>query len=598
MSGFQNLVRMIANGDPVDEATINSVLATLDANTRYVLDLVRTALMGQALFAREVSLAPGTFVGGVVYWDARRSLFDNAIAATDTDPATGDVIVAVTSRPWGVVYRKHNSTRGDLLILGKASLDIAGAIVDGQLEAGVYYLSGLFPGKLTRQEPPVSIPVLYSDGQGQVFVVPNIHNPILDHRHYRYELKCVPAGDHVPPPPGDRHQITNPRTDLEGWLPADHAIFNQKAPPGAKFGYNLFASPSLRRVWPPLPVSSAYLEWDRGELSHLGFMGVPLGSSGLAIVDANGIWWMSDCYGDVPWPNETFSGGESGSSSSQSSLGICPRPLQMRMGIYFTRMLFQSRGTVVNSLQVAGGSESLLFVRCRDGSQGSTGHLEIGLSLPQGVEDDLENFSPLAFKSVLNSGWKRGPVVSSIRSDSSALEVSGVSAGDKYFGEVTIRLLNAALGREIPIELVQLQGVTEESFEGAIALGFPPRRSSSFRGKVSIPLQLDGSTIKVQFQFWVMGSVDGQLPDLRLSYRRLPAATATPQPLPRFDSDLALASLPSVAAWNYVKVTSDLLTVSPGEVLYFSVYRRGMALDGYAGEVHIVDRRLVIKEVS
>ena len=50
--------------------------------------------------------------------------------------------------------------------------------------------------------------------------------------------------------------ITDADDNLAGWLPADHASFNGKAPHGAQFGYNFKQHSSLANSWPPLPMAS------------------------------------------------------------------------------------------------------------------------------------------------------------------------------------------------------------------------------------------------------------------------------------------------------------------------------------------------------
>jgi hypothetical protein len=47
---------------------------------------------------------------------------------------------------------------------------------------------------------------------------------------------------------------------------------------------------------------------------------LPMGLGGLVYIDINGIWWMSDCYNDVPWAYQSLGSSSSLSAASGSSL--------------------------------------------------------------------------------------------------------------------------------------------------------------------------------------------------------------------------------------------------------------------------------------
>ena len=113
---------------------------------------------------------------------------------------------------------------------------------------------------VVQQRPPVSVPVLISDGQGNVLVNTQITDFVHDHVHYKFDLVALPAGEHTPPLEPARHTIENADPTVEGWLPADDPVFNGKAPANAQFGYNIGANAQLNNLWPPIPVNAASLE--------------------------------------------------------------------------------------------------------------------------------------------------------------------------------------------------------------------------------------------------------------------------------------------------------------------------------------------------
>jgi len=302
-NAFRDLIRLIVNGEQVDEATINRVLRDLHSNAQYVRDLFEAAALGEAVYAREQTLDATALTGQPVYYDVDEVRWKNALAATQT--VAGAVSLAATARVWGIVYSKVNDTKGDLLLMGYVEMDMSNAI-DGTVVPGQYYLSGQTAGKLEALKQPVSVPVLQAAGPGEVagttkvFVKTSFFDIFNAHQHYQFDLKTDPAGQAVLG--GGVWTIPVPLSGVEGWLPAAHSVFNGKAPVGASFGYNIAAS-DLAQVWPPIPAASAYLEWNQGaDVQHLG-QGVPLGNTGLAVIDNNGIWWFSDCENEVPWDN-------------------------------------------------------------------------------------------------------------------------------------------------------------------------------------------------------------------------------------------------------------------------------------------------------
>jgi hypothetical protein len=600
MPSFQNLLRLIVNGDPVDESTINSILSQLDSNTRYLWELILSIQAGQNLVARHVSLRDDTFIGAAVTFDPDQQHFKPAIAVGLN--VNGEFRIPDEAQVWGVVINKESHNLGDVLLAGWASLDLSVAVESPPPSAGTYYLSSTTPGKLTHVQPLAAIPVLRYDGVDKVLVFPFVAEQILDrHRHYKYHLKTRPAGEHLPPPPGGRHHINSPNPSVEGWLPANHPVFAGKAPPGAAFGYNLSVSP-LRHLWPPVPLDAVYLEWDRGEVPYIGGTGVPLGPDGLVIVDANGIWWMSDCYLDVPWPNEHFGPGgdpewtlSSGSSSSSSAPAPeCPRELHMRLILYFLRLNVLSRANVVTSLQAAPESSHIVQVRCIDDTPARTGDLEILVSFDDTLQD-TNDFGPLAIKRLNDNRFVRGPVVSAIKTSSPDISlVSSDSSGARHWGEVEIVSLSTVIGRELPVELVKLNGVTEEARHDVLALGFPPNRNSHFRCKAVVPKALT-TDLEVIIVLELLATVPGTVPPLRITWRRIPYAS-TPQSIPTTDSPLTFPAspIPALTTDQYVAAQSAPFVVSPGDVILFSVHRDAASPDGYPGELHVIDKRIMI----
>lgn len=268
---YQEIIRLVQNGDPVD-SSLNTILRALAGNAEFLKQLLDDALLGQAVMAREVTVHEDVKVGQPVYFNANTQQLEQALAAATVDAESQELVTSDSTQVWGVCYYKHNSTKADILLYGYVELDVTEAISD--TVAGMYFLSATSPGKLVRQVPPVTVPVLYWDGDSHVYVNPNFNNAFLTHQHYRFELRAVPAGDNVEVTFGAAHSIINADDDVEGWLPADNAVFDGKAPAGAKFGYNLSKS-ALNNQWPPLPLHGTTISWTRPVIAETVTRGVP-----------------------------------------------------------------------------------------------------------------------------------------------------------------------------------------------------------------------------------------------------------------------------------------------------------------------------------
>jgi len=585
MSGFQELINLIRDGELVNAGVTNRPTGELDSNVRYLRDLLALFEAGTAIYARGITVETNALIGMAVWYNPSTLQFERALATVETDVQTGMLITGRQAQVWGIIASKENATKADLLLSGFAPLSLAQAVI-GAVVAGRYYLSGSDAGMLVAQQPPVSIPILLADGQGNVNVQPKPSEVLEDHKHYRYALRCIPAGTHLPPIPGERHVISAADTDIEGWLPANDPSFEGLAPAGAAFGYNLSAS-ALNNVWPPIPVSGAALDWSKGLDADIGGTSVPTGEQGLALLDTNGIWWMSDCYGDVPWP-ATYD--TSNLPDSLVSLSECPRELEMSLILWFTRMTFQTSGTVVTSLRAATGSH--LSVVCLETNEpASTGNLVLNLDLDL-VEGVANAPGYLVFKSLDGNTLHRGPVVEALIAGSNNVTLTGTpGTGGQQQGIVTLSVDTDASGKELPIQLVRLDGVTEERYQDVLALGFPSGKTTSYRGRIRVPSQLAGD-MQLRLRVWLLGRSAGTLPALTLTYRRIPrppAGLTTQLVLPSSDTVGAITTTVTLPLANkYVEASSDPITVSPGDVLLFTLGRSSG--DSYIAEVHVLDQ--------
>jgi hypothetical protein len=587
-------LRLLKSGDPVAAGGVNKPLRQTDDNVKYIWEVLQAATIGSTVYAHRQSVEAEAKLGAPVWLNPVTQRFERGLAVAAINPTTGAVVTAPSAQVWGIVARKINATLADVLLFGLADVDVSEAVL-GDLAAGTYYLSGTAAGRLVLQSPPVSVAVLRRTPDGRVFVMPQFVDFLDRHVHYKFDLLCEPAGDVDPPQPGGVHVILNPSSALAGWLPADHASFEGKAPSGAVFGYNLAADPGLKNAWPPLPPSNADVQWDKGVNLDVGFTGVHLGREGLCLVDENGIWWLSNCYGDAPWPFDMTT--TSSDSFSDSSSPECPRHLRMRMAIYFTKVTFLTDDTAVLSLH---SGDARLKVRCfgDPARPATTGHLELLLDLNIVVGDDT---TPgfLAFKEFdpRTTEFRRGPVVEALIAGSGNVTLSGPTTVREIDG-VEETLVHGPVKisvapeetRELDVQLVRLDGVQEQTFQNTMYLGFAAAENSAYRARIHVPADLSIPNPAMKVRLLLLGRAAGTLPQLTATYRRVPRpddGLDDPLALPTADATLTLTTVATLASANqYVEADSEAFEIEPGDTVYFTV-ERGDG-DGYGAEVGVL----------
>lgn len=428
MSGnWLHNIKHVNPGEPVQAGVVSRPDRTLENRTEYLKDRLDAAALGQAIFDTDATIAPDVLPGQPVYWNYTEKRYECARAAVETDVVSQALLVQPSSDCIGICLRKKSATLGDIVLRGIVNIPELHNAIDGPIVPGRYYLSSSAAGKLVQQKPAISVSVCHVQGPKdncsavpRVVVMPHIRDFVDEHIHYRFDLVARPAGTHVPPSAGGRHTITSPNTSLPGWLPASHTIFNGRAPAGALFGYNLNQHAALANVWPPVPVQSVAMLWDKGK-DAVGATEIPLGAQGLAICDANGIWWMSDCYGDVPWPttlNTTVA------ATASTATQECPREETMRVSVVYLRMLLGNERSLVTSVSPDIDESPIVVTNCAD-EPATTGDLRLDLNMQVLPGDSLGG---LAIKEIISGKkLKRGGIAEGAFTLSNQLTIRGTN---------------------------------------------------------------------------------------------------------------------------------------------------------------------------
>lgn len=603
---LERFIKFIKEGEPVSPGTSNRALQQLDQNIQYLWGLIQAAELGSTVYARAQTVESTLQVGQPVYLNTTTAKFEAAYATTETDDATGYLIVSDRAQVWGIIASKQHATLADILLFGYAQIDITAAIgteiaLDGSVPAGTWYLSGAGVGKLTKQQPPVTIPVLKSDLNGGVYVNPSFVDFLENHRHYVFDLEMVPAGTVSPPSVGGTHTITAADSAQIGWLPANDAIFSGNAPVGAKFGYNLSQNPDLDNIYPPIPLQSASIQMQRPSVWDLGFERKWYGQQlmeDLVIIDRNGIWWMSDCYDEVPWPTTLDT-----MSSTSGSYGDCdPGGKSYILKLYYTRVNFATDNTIVRSLT---SLDDRLVITCAGRTTAaSSGDLDITLDLALMLGDqDVAGYIVFKNFNSLTNTFNLGPVAEGVYATSANVLLTSplqtVIGGETvHHGPIGIGVLSQAT-QELNSQLVRLDGVTEENYP-VLYLGLPNDVTTSYVVKFEVPADAPVNS-NFKFRPRIIGRAAGTLPQLTLSYYKAGRPVnglITPIAVVQSYIALTCVTVATIGANEAVEAESSNFAVSPGDIVYIKVSRTPNNVgDTYAGELGIMQQVGVLTSV-
>lgn len=621
---WQYKITHVTPGEPVQAGIVSRPDRALADRTDYLKERLDAAEAGKAIFDLDATVSVDVLPGHAVYWNAEAKQYEPAIVVVENDTAAQTLVSRPSSDCVGLCYRKTAANKADIVLRGLVSFkDLTNAI--GEVVApGKYYLSAVTPGKLARQKPPITVTVCYVLGprdncsdELRVIVCPQVRDSLDEHTHFRFDLITRPAGNVTTLPNSEPQRLQVSGDDTQaGWLPADHGSFNGKAPAGAKFGYNIKKHPALSRVWPPIPIQSVALLWDKGE-NLVGATEIPLGATGAAIVDVNGIWWMSNCREDVPWP-ENY--------NATLTAAQCPREEKMRVVLVFLRLLLGNNRRVVTSLDKDILSP-IQITNC-DNIVAQTGDLKLDLDLqeidcaPLTAEDhtlgvnqggkvytDIIAPEPLnnPNKNRLKKSWVTEGIVAH---NLEQLTVTGswqraLTDEEKVYhgftdnenepiadavlaqqGLIRLDFDDQFADRELSPQIIRLDDAVERLYLDIPYLGFPQGQDSAIRVRLNVPYVnvLSGGTLqmKMRVQLFTRGGVTtaaGSIGQLLMTYRVIHAPTTGSLALPTTEIEVgpdSAALFPSgLEAPRDAAIQADSLafTVLPGDTVLVTFAR-------------------------
>jgi hypothetical protein len=537
---------LIQDGEAVKGRVPNRVTQQLAQRTEYLKQIVDNIEAGSTLWMYNQPISSEVSAGDAVYYDNGQAKFRPARAAV-TQETTGGYTTNPSTFAQGIVHTKVTSTSAHIILRGY-SADLKTII--GK-DPGDYYLSGSVAGDVVAERPGVAMYVCTITDNG-VFVNPVVRDILEDHTHYRFELAQLASGVTVTDNGDGTKTLSGGDSDSEGWLPADHAVFDSNAPSGAVFGYNISANVKLQGAWPPQPMENVYLEWD----------GVGVDSSSY-IIDENGLWWTTNCTNHVlPWEVMSYSS----SSSSSTAVNACAT-YPKKLILWMTKLVSATNLSVVSTLDAEDGSP-ITVVDCDDtehisGVNPGAGGLSLQFTMPWSQTTGVTGSSVV--KDITGNGVMQvGNVVEGIKVGD-GLTISGGTAlaSGATAGTPTLSWQDpASLTRQLDVQIADLDRATEDLLSDVPVIGFPDDVANSVILKVRIP-NLNMTTPKVKLVVWATVSAAGTPPDLSFDYKVIPVRTTPGGSIPAWTSgtDLNTSQVFS-ASGEYVEVESDQVTIA------------------------------------
>jgi len=626
---FSSRVNHVQPGSPVSASNTSHATRDLEKRTNYLNEIIAAIEAGQLIAMENQAVSSDVTEGAAVYWDAENKRYALALAAAVNDPDLHVYTQADSAKCLGMCATKTNSTTGTIVLMGalRVTPTVVTQLIGDDATPGQYYLSAIEPGKVVLQKPPVSVSVIYLLGptdaceeDSWIIVNPQPRDFLEDHIHYQIDLTPLPAGTHTPPLSGEPHEITDADEELPGWLPAAHSSFNSTAPVGAKFGYNIAAHASLSRVWPPLPITAAILEMFQPDLDGAPekFEGLERVPSDTVQFTEHGIWWMTTCYNQVPWPttyDSTSSISSSASSVSASSSSAaaeaCPNESGMKVLLSFLKMTFATDKTVVTSLQPAAGSP-LLYLNS-DGTVAATGDLYADLDVTA-----LVNTTPVrgiqALKEIADSSltFNKGYITEGLVAGSDNVVLSGsfqelldpdaAASGENpmlHQGIVTVDVQLDPTERELNPQVVKLGDALERTHKNTTYLGFPSSRDSAIRMRYNVPSSGLPTTPKLKIRALMFGRQVGPWAAMTMSYYRIIRPTdGAPFSLVAGDTSITFDVVaPSddydgggtdLPADDVIEIESSEFTVAAGDTVFVTLARADDALPTFTADIGLI----------
>lgn len=556
---------------------INQRLSQLQQNISFLSSVMQTAREGSAIYGFDAPINPAIEVGQPVYYDLSTDRFE--LSRLDLVKVGANYIAGPSSDVWAIVVQKCAVDRATLLLDGVSSVNM---LVSTSLTmiGGKWYLSDQ-AGRLTQNANPILVsPVLLGTGQGDILFRPWFADNFVRFAPKTIPISAQPAG--TLNNTGSITTISSPNLLIPGWLPAANAVFNGLRPVGARFGYHRQVDPNLKDSWPPIRPDESRILLDNGGVTSDGyttFLGV---DTDRLIIDGNGIWWMTDRTGQLPW-DLPF--------PLTAPPSNPPGPLNYSRRMFFEGSFaapFSSELQQVHSLK--SDVPWLQFFGQDTEAPADRGDLKLKLLPAEWIREFPRDLLGLGLKQLVDGQFTQGPLVTSIRAGSPSLSITGGVAysPENFSGELTLSVQSSKDFDILPLRIVLQGGATDEEYQETIGIGLPPNFNTAFIAEFNIPHTISPAS-QAKFVFWLLAPTQMTIPaGLTTQVRRLPKNTGTPLPLT--DYGPLVFNYPansSLAAKHYVLAETNPIAVSGGDIVYIKLSRAGLT-DGQSARLDVI----------
>jgi hypothetical protein len=553
---YAEVVRLITDGEAVSASVTNRAAQDLSQRTQNLRESLQTLASGQSLIATNVAIQSGLAVGAPVYLAGATYTAAKASAGSGSVPSAESLVV-------GLVQAKTTDTSGSVAFAGRISVPDWSVITeDGLATPGAYYLSATSAGKLSRNRSSVSIYVGFLAADGTFIIQPR--QPAYgDHDHTVFTLVGTPAGTVVDPAIGGTHTVNTPNPASRGWLPANATYFpgwtlGVQIPSNAKFGYNLqhASDASLLSSFPPVPADSAVAVQ----------AGITVTPSPL-FINAYGIWWLDDTYGNAPWPVD------------YATTTTAPT-----IQLWLTRASLLAGSTGVTSLSGSGSSVLPVSVVNGSGEAATTGPLLINIPALLTVTTSADN-GELAIKSTTGNTQAKGPVAARIKPGANvSITATHGDSTNGYYGLLTIAAATAS-GYAGDGVVTTLSNAAFAFVNNSQVIQFSPGLAATASWALTVS-ELAAATVTLTPIIWLHGSVAEAVP-ASFTYR---TKVVTPtiggvDMAAAWSSPVAISGLTLTANYIYA-LSMASFSVPKGSSVIVQISRAG-DVDSYSGQLNI-----------
>lgn len=313
-------------------------------------------------------------------------------------------------------------------------------------------------------------------------------------------------------------------------------------------------------------------------------------------IDRYGIWWMKNCYDQVPWPTDL----DSFASADSESYPDCPSSSGSKMRLYFTKVNFATDHAIVSSLTSV---DSRIKVYCAGSTTTqAVGDLDIDLDFSFATTEDVAGHQVLKSLNAETAIIERGPVTEGIYAttpgtvtlvgDTAAgltQDVDGISRAI-YQGRVGIGLTTAP-SQILASQLVRLDGVTEEHTP-LLYLGMNHEYSTSYVVKFEVPSDAPDYSF-LSFNLRLIGRVIGTFPKLSIKYEV--ATEPISAPASNTGYTRTLNAVPGVTG-GIIDTTTEYAVQPPNEQVFGVLSQHGTMMT--AATISVVDESILTSDLA